>query len=86
MAAPCSSALYLSVLGATSASLFLPPGFGASDAGPRVSAAGFGFWVPPAAPSVLGPVACDPVLPPFGPNGVVGAARPAGSAFGARPF
>eukprot|EP00972_Heterocapsa_arctica_P014085 2074504-Heterocapsa_arctica.AAC.1 len=56
-AAPCSStsALNLSVLGASSASLFLPPGFGASTAGPRVSAAAFGFGEPPAAPSVLGP-------------------------------
>eukprot|EP00972_Heterocapsa_arctica_P093052 13725405-Heterocapsa_arctica.AAC.1 len=38
MPAPRSStsALCLSVLGAKSASLFLPPGFGDSDAGPRM--------------------------------------------------
>eukprot|EP00972_Heterocapsa_arctica_P022144 3258275-Heterocapsa_arctica.AAC.1 len=80
MPAPSSStsALYLSMLGASSASLFLPPGFGASTCGPRLSAAALGFGENPAAtPSILGPIACDPELPPFGPCGVDGAARPA---------
>eukprot|EP00972_Heterocapsa_arctica_P108442 15971171-Heterocapsa_arctica.AAC.1 len=88
MPAPSSStsALYLSALGASSASLFLPPGFGATTFGPSMSSAALGFGEPPAAPSILGPIACDPELPPFGPCGVDGAARPAGSAFGARPF
>eukprot|EP00972_Heterocapsa_arctica_P093223 13753189-Heterocapsa_arctica.AAC.1 len=88
MAVPCAStsALCLSVLGASSASLFLPPIFEAATTGPNVSAAGFGFACPAANSSFLGPVTCEPELPPVGPCGVDGAERPDGSAFSARPF
>eukprot|EP00972_Heterocapsa_arctica_P010035 1474638-Heterocapsa_arctica.AAC.1 len=66
MAAPCAStsALNLSVLGSSSASLFVPPVFVGATTGPNVSPAGFGFDGPPAASSFLGPVTCDPEPPP----------------------
>eukprot|EP00972_Heterocapsa_arctica_P029562 4355080-Heterocapsa_arctica.AAC.1 len=88
MADPCASAsdLYLSVLGSSSASLFLPLSFMAATTGPRFRPADVGVGGPPAATSFLGPISCDPWPPHAVPCGVVGAGRPAGSPFIIAPF